>query len=64
MILRIGIYMQSDDAFEEQSSIADSASEVLYSVFGTAGAHARTSLSVFRLPRHAAVEVDLIAIAS
>ena len=61
-IPRIGVYMQSDHAFEEQSAVADGASEVLYSVFGTAGAHARTSLSVFRLPRYAAVEVDLIAV--
>ncbi|WP_423395525.1 Atu1372/SO_1960 family protein [Burkholderia sp. LMG 21824] len=58
---RIGVYMQSDPAFEEHSAVADGASEVVYSVFGEAGVHARTSLSAFRLPRYAAVEVDLVA---
>ncbi|MDR6496933.1 enamine deaminase RidA (YjgF/YER057c/UK114 family) [Burkholderia ambifaria] len=58
---RIGVYMQSDPAFEEHGAVADGASEVVYSVFGEAGVHARTSLSAFRLPRYAAVEVDLVA---
>ncbi|WP_186093535.1 RidA family protein [Burkholderia gladioli] len=60
-IARIGVYLQSDADFEAHSAVADGASSVLHVVFGEAGVHARTSLSVFRLPRHAAVEVELQA---
>ena len=62
-IPHISVYMQSDRTFEAQSAVADGASEVFNSVCGAAGSHTRTSLSVFRLPLGAAVEVDLVAIA-
>jgi len=58
---RISVYVQSAQAFTAQSEVADGASEVLFSVFGSVGAHTRTSVGVFQLPKNASVEVDLIA---
>jgi enamine deaminase RidA (YjgF/YER057c/UK114 family) len=58
---RISVYVQSAQAFTEQSEVADGASEILFSVLGPAGAHARTSVGVLQLPKNATVEVDLIA---
>jgi enamine deaminase RidA (YjgF/YER057c/UK114 family) len=58
---RICVYVQSAQAFTEQSEVADGASEILFSVLGPAGAHTRTSVGVLQLPKNATVEVDLIA---
>lgn len=60
-IPRITVYVQSDGQFSQQSEVADGASEVLFKVLGPAGAHSRTSVGVFRLPKNAAVEIDFIA---
>ena len=60
---KVNVYVQSADGFMQQSEVADGASELLLRVLGPAGAHARTSVGVFRLPKNAAVEVDLVAIA-
>ena len=59
---RITVYVQSAPNFTQQSEVADGASEVLFQVLGAqAGAHSRTSVGVFQLPKNAAVEIDLIA---
>jgi enamine deaminase RidA (YjgF/YER057c/UK114 family) len=63
-IPRITVYVQSASDFTQQSEVADGASEVLYAVFGSAGAHTRTSVGVYQLPKNAAVEVDMIAASS
>jgi enamine deaminase RidA (YjgF/YER057c/UK114 family) len=60
-IPRITVYVQSAQTFTQQSEVADGASEILFSVLGPAGAHSRTSVGVFQLPKNATVEVDLIA---
>lgn len=59
-VLRITVYVQCTESFTQQSEVADGASDLLYSILGPAGAHARTSVGVFQLPKNAAVEVDLI----
>lgn len=59
-ILRINVYVQSAADFTQQSEVADGASEVLYSIFGDAGVHTRTSVGVYQLPKNASVEVDMI----
>ena len=59
-ILRISVYVQSSAGFTQQSEVSDGASEVLYSIFGEAGVHSRTSVGVFQLPKNAPVEIDLI----
>lgn len=63
--LKLGVYVQSASDFTQQSEVADAASEVLHTVLGpTAGAHTRTSIGVYQLPKNAPVEVDLIAAAA
>ncbi|BBP74830.1 RidA family protein [Pseudomonas gingeri NCPPB 3146 = LMG 5327] len=59
-VLRINVYVQSASDFTQQSEVADGASEVLYTVFGEAGVHTRTSVGVFQLPKNASVEVDVV----
>lgn len=58
---RISVFVQSAPGFTLQSEVADGASEVLFQVLGEAGAHTRTSVGVFQLPKNATVEMDLIA---
>lgn len=60
-ILRITVYVQCTQDFTQQSEVADAASNLLYSILGEAGAHTRTSVGVFQLPKNATVEIDLIA---
>lgn len=59
-ILRISVYIQSAPNFIHQSEVSDGASEVLYSIFGDAGVHSRTSVGVLQLPKNAPVEIDFI----
>ncbi|MDH0745581.1 RidA family protein [Pseudomonas sp. GD03842] len=61
-VLRMTLYVQCTDSFTQQSEVADGASEVLFFVFGEAGAHTRSSVGVFQLPKNATVEMDLIAV--
>jgi len=60
-ILKVTVYVQSADGFTQQSEVADAASELIVAILGPAGAHARTSVGVFQLPKNATVEVDLVA---
>jgi len=59
-LLRMTVYVQSADDFERHSEVADAASDILYALFGVAGKHTRTSVGVYKLPKNAAVEIDLI----
>ncbi|MDB5763861.1 MAG: endoribonuclease [Herminiimonas sp.] len=59
-ILRMTVYVQSASDFTQQSEVADGASELLYSIFSSAGQHTRTSVGVFQLPKNASVEIDMI----
>ncbi|WP_334189854.1 RidA family protein [Noviherbaspirillum sp.] len=63
-VLRITVYVQSASDFTQQSEVADSASEVLYAVFSSAGVHTRTSVGVYQLPKNASVEIDMIVAAN
>ncbi|MDD1966849.1 RidA family protein [Pseudomonas putida] len=62
-VLRMTMYVQCTDSFTQHSEVADGASEVLFFVFGEAGAHTRSSVGVYQLPKNATVEMDLIAVA-
>jgi enamine deaminase RidA (YjgF/YER057c/UK114 family) len=59
-VLRMNVYTQSAPGFIRQSEVADAASDLLHSVLGAAGVHARTSVGVFALPKNASVELDMI----
>ena len=58
-VLRLGVYVQSAGGFTQQSEVADAASALVKSVLGEAGAHTRTSVGVYQLPKNAAVELEM-----
>jgi enamine deaminase RidA (YjgF/YER057c/UK114 family) len=61
-ILRLGVYVQCAADFTQHSEVADGASDLLCQVLGDAvGAHARTSVGVYQLPKNATVELELSA---
>ena len=62
-IARITVYVQCAEDFTHHSEVADGASELLHAILGKAGAHTRTSVGVYQLPKNATVELDLIAVA-
>jgi len=62
-VLRMTLFVQCTDTFTQQSEVADGASQLLFFVFGEAGAHTRSSVGVYQLPKNATVEMDLIAVA-
>ncbi|WP_157272045.1 RidA family protein [Azohydromonas aeria] len=57
----ISVFVQSARHFTQQSEVADGASELLFKILGPAGAHARTSVGVYQLPKNATVEISLLA---
>lgn len=59
-IVRLGVFVRSDDDFAGQSAVANGASDLLVELFGEAGRHARAAVGVNALPKGAAVEVELI----
>jgi enamine deaminase RidA (YjgF/YER057c/UK114 family) len=61
-LLRMNLYVQCTQDFTQQSEVADGASEVLFFVLGDNGAHTRSSIGVYQLPKNATVELDLIAV--
>jgi enamine deaminase RidA (YjgF/YER057c/UK114 family) len=59
-VVRVGVFVQSDDNFHDQAKIANGASELLAQVLGDAGRHARAAVGVNALPLNAAVEVEFL----
>ncbi|AMN81132.1 MULTISPECIES: RidA family protein [Pseudomonas] len=62
-IPRITVYVRSAEDFDQQSEVANGASDLLHEILGAAGVHTRTSIGVMQLPKSAAVEIDMIAVA-
>lgn len=60
-VLRLTVFVHCTADFTQHSEVADGASDLLWRVLGSAGAHTRTSVGVLQLPKNAAVELDLIA---
>jgi enamine deaminase RidA (YjgF/YER057c/UK114 family) len=59
-VVRVGAFVNSDDAFTQQPQVANGASELLLELFGDAGRHARAAVGVNTLPLDASVEVEFI----
>ena len=57
-VLRLGVFVNSADAFIEQPRVANGASDLMVEVFGEVGRHARSAVGVNVLPLGVAVEVD------
>jgi enamine deaminase RidA (YjgF/YER057c/UK114 family) len=59
-IVKVGGFVASTPDFTGQPGVINGASELLGSVFGEAGVHARAAVGVAALPLDAPVEVDMI----
>ena len=59
-VLRVGVFVQSDDSFTEQPMVANGASEFLEEIMGEAGKHVRAAVGVNALPKNSAVEVEFL----
>jgi enamine deaminase RidA (YjgF/YER057c/UK114 family) len=59
-VVRLGVFVQSDDRFDGQPKVANGASEFMQEVFGEAGRHARAAVGTNALPLDATVEVEVM----
>ena len=60
-IVKLLCLVNSTPTFTEQPQVANGCSELLISVFGEAGRHARSAFGVSQLPLGACVEIELVA---
>jgi enamine deaminase RidA (YjgF/YER057c/UK114 family) len=58
-VVKVVAFVASDPGFTGQAAVANGASELLGSVLGDAGVHARSAVGVAVLPLDAPVEVEL-----
>ena len=59
-IVKLGAFVSSTADFTDQPKVANGASEMMVRIFGDAGRHARSAVSVPVLPLDASVEIDAI----
>lgn len=59
-VVRLGVFVQSDDDFTQQPVVGNGASELLLEIFGTAGQHVRAAVGTNTLPRGASVEIEFV----
>jgi enamine deaminase RidA (YjgF/YER057c/UK114 family) len=57
-VIRLGVFVASAEGFTDQPKVANGVSDLMVSVFGDAGKHARAAVGVSELPFGVAVEVD------
>lgn len=59
-IVKVVVYVASAPEFTGQPAVANGASELLGSIFGDAGQHARSAVGAASLPLDAPVEIELV----
>lgn len=59
-VVKLGVFVNSVGNFTDQPKVANGASELMQALFGEAGRHARSAVSVPALPLNAVVEVDAV----
>ena len=59
-VVRVGCFVASAPGFGGQPKIANEASELLVSVFGDAGRHARAAVGSVALPLNVPVEIEFL----
>jgi len=59
-VVRLGVFVQSDDGFSDQAKVANGASDLLVALLGEPGRHARAAVGTPALPLDATVEVEMI----
>jgi enamine deaminase RidA (YjgF/YER057c/UK114 family) len=59
-IVKLGVFVASTAEFTDQPKVANGASDLMEALFGDAGKHARSAVSVPVLPLDACVEIDAV----
>jgi enamine deaminase RidA (YjgF/YER057c/UK114 family) len=59
-VVKLGVFCASTADFTDQPKVANGASDLMEAVFGDAGKHARSAVSVPVLPLDAMVEIDAV----
>ena len=59
-IVKLTLYVSSENFFSSQHLVANGASSLLNEIFGERGAHARSAVGVTELPLDASLEIELI----
>ena len=59
-IVKLMVLVNSTPAFTEQHLVANGASELLVSIFGERGPHARSAFGVAQIPTGSCVEIEMI----
>ena len=59
-VVKVLGFVNSADGFHQQPQVVNGASELLQTVFGERGAHARSAVGMKELPSNIAVEVEMI----
>ena len=59
-VVKLNGYVNSALDFDRQPDVINGASDLLVSVFGDRGRHARTSIGVSDLPGHIPVEIEMV----
>jgi len=59
-IVRLGVFVASNDGFTEQPKVANGASDLLQQIFGESGRHARAAVGTNALPLGASVEIEMM----
>src|SRR5690554_6593605 len=59
-VVKLTVFVNGADGFENQPQIANGASELIGKIFGEKGAHARSAVGVNGLPKNSVVEVEMI----
>lgn len=59
-VVQMLVFVASTAEFGDQSKVADGASDLLTTVLGENGRHARTAIGVAALPRNSPVEIQMV----
>ena len=59
-VVKVNGYVNSAPGFDQQPAVINGASDILVSVFGDRGIHARTSIGVSELPGQIPVEIEMV----
>jgi len=59
-IVKLTVYVASEQGFSGQHLVANGASSLLHDIFGERGGHARSAVGVAALPLDASLEIELI----
>jgi len=59
-IIKVTVFVNSEEGFVDQPKVANGASDLLVKVFGETGKHVRSAVGVNELPIDSSVEIEMI----